>query len=207
MKSSLLLSLLLLLSNCNKDDDSFTPTLPPITQTGANTFGCYVDGKLLTPRDGTGTFNYPDYGMIFWGSPSGNSDSELAIRDYKSGTGGLLDIHITDFHQNREGTFPIKESNCQDGIDANPTINIRCRWWDESLQAYKWYCSIENTGNLIITRYDYTNSIVSGTFNCRGQNRDDATDIIEITEGRFDVKWSTLLETEFLENKKLCSRS
>jgi hypothetical protein len=200
MKSSLLLSLLLLLSNCSKDDDSFTPILPPITQTGANTFGCYVDGKLLTPRDGTGTFNYPDYGMSFIAGP-GPTDftyNEIAIHDYKSGTGGLLDIHITDLHQNGEGAFLINESNCQDGIDANPTINIRCRWWDESLQAYKWYCSIENTGNLIITRYDYTNSIVSGTFSCRGQNRDDATDIIEITEGRFDVKWSTLPETEFL---------
>lgn len=197
MKTTVILFSLMLLQRCSNNDDTFSPTLPSITQTGANTFGCYIDGKLLTPRDGTGTFNSPDYGMLFWGSPSGNSDSELAIRDYKSGTGGLLDIHITDFHQNGEGTFPIRESNCQDGIDANPTINIRCRWWDENSQAYKWYCSIENSGNLIITRYNYTIRIVSGTFNCMAQNRDDATDIIEITEGRFDINWNTLTDTEF----------
>ncbi len=46
-----------------KDDGSFTPTLPPITQTGENTFGCYANGILITPRDGTGTFNSPDNGM------------------------------------------------------------------------------------------------------------------------------------------------
>ena len=196
MKTLITLVCLSLLQGCSKDD-SFTPSLPAATQTGANTFGCYVDGKLLTPRDGTGTFNSPDYGMRFWGSPSGNSDSELAIRDFKSGTGGLLDIHIAEFHDNGEGVFSIRESNCQDGIDANPTINIRCRLWNESSQTYKWYCSIDNTGSLIITRYDYNNRIVSGTFNCTAQNRDDATDIIEITQGRFDINWNTLPDTEF----------
>ena len=108
--------------------------------------------------------------MIFWGSPSANSDSELAIRDFKSGNGGWIDIHIANFHQNGEGTFIINESNCEDGIDANPTINIRCRWWDETSQAYKWYCSIENTGTLNITRYDFENRIVSGTFSCKAVN-------------------------------------
>lgn len=170
------------------DDDTFTPTLPAITQTGENTFGCYIEGNLLTPRDGTGTFNNPDSGMIFWGSPS-NTDSELAIRDFKSGKGGLIDIHIFDFHDNGEGTFMINESNCEDGIDANDNINIRCRSLDEVTQTYKWYCSIENGGTLIITRYDLANRIVSGTYSCTVQNRDDASDIIEITQGRFDIKW------------------
>ena len=192
MKATLLILSLMLLQSCSTNDDTFTPTLPPITQTGANTFGVYIDGNLLTPRDGTGTFNSPDLGMIFWGSPSGNSDSELAIRDYKSGNGGLIDIHIANFHENGEGTYTINESNCENGIDANPTINIRCRWWDETSQTYKWYCSLENTGTLNITRYDFENRIVSGTFSCKAVNRDDVNDIIEITQGRFDIKWDAI---------------
>lgn len=190
-KLLLVLTIITTLSCCNNDDDTFTPTLPPITQTGANTFGCYIDGNLLTPRDGTGTFNVPDRGMIFWGSPS-NTDNELAIRDFKSGTGGLIDIHIFDFHQNGEGSFIINESNCEDGIDANDNINIRCRWLDAATQTYKWYCSTENAGTLIITRYDLANRIVSGTFSCIVKNRDDPSDIIEITEGRFDIKWDAI---------------
>jgi hypothetical protein len=199
MKTTIILFYLLLLQGCSNSDDSFTPTLPPETQIGANTFGCYLDSKLLTPRDGTGTFNSPDYGMSYIAGP-GPIDftyNEISIHDYKSSTGGLLDIHITNLHQNGEGVFSIKQSNCEDNVDANPSIHIRVRLWDKSVQAYKWYCSIENTGTLIITRYDYNNHIVSGTFNCTAQNRDDVSETIEITDGRFDINWNSLLETKF----------
>ena len=193
---SVLLHTLVSCSGDNDDKQSFTPTLPPITQTGANTFGWYVDGKLLTPRDGSGTFNSPDRGMRLWGYSNSN-DGELAVHDFKSGTGALMDIHITNLHQNGEGTFIINESNCEDGIDANPNINIRCRWWDENLQAYKWYCSIESSGELIISRYVENNFIISGTFSCTVQNRDNPNEIIQITDGRFDINRLTLEETIF----------
>jgi hypothetical protein len=185
----------LLLQNCsNNDDDTFTPTLPAITQVGANTFGVYIDGKLLTPRDGTGTFNSPDRGMSYsgLGDPPEYIYNEISIQDFMSGTGGLIDIHIVDLHENGIGTFVINESNCEDNVDANATINIRCRWWDETLQAYKWYCSIEGEGSLVITRYDFDNRIISGTFSCKAVNRDDVNDMIEITQGRFDIKWDAI---------------
>ncbi len=179
--------------SCNKED-VFTPTLPPITQTGENTFGCYIDGNLLTPRDGSGTFNSPDSGMSYSGL--GNAPNfefnEIEIRDFKTGNWGLLDLHITNLHENGEGTFTIQESNCEDGIDANPNINIRCRWLDEATQTLKWYCSVKNSSSLTILRYDFDNRIVSGTFSCTAVNKDDPNDIIEITQGRFDIKWDRL---------------
>ena len=185
---------LFICSSCSTSDDGFTPTLPAITQTGANTFGVFIDGKLLTPRDGTGTFNSPDRGMrmIAGGIPPEITNWEINIRDFKSGTGGLLTLHIQDLHQNGEGTYIINESNCEDGIDGNPTINIRCRWWDEASQDFKWYCSIENSRTLTITRYDFENRIVSGIFSCTAKNRDNPNEIIEITQGRFDIKWDAI---------------
>ncbi|MBQ0767738.1 MAG: hypothetical protein KBT58_00490, partial [Bizionia sp.] len=54
MKNLLLaFALLLIVSNCNKNDDD-QPTnpidqLPPATQTGANTFGCLLDGEPFLP--------------------------------------------------------------------------------------------------------------------------------------------------------------
>ena len=181
---------------CNKEDDGFMSTLPPITQTGENTFGCYVDGKLLIPREGEGTFNSRDRGMIFWGSPS-DTYNEISVIDYKSGNGGRIDIHIQEFDEKGEGIFTINESNCEKGLDANHNINIRVRWWDEDIQAHKWYCSIEDAGTLEITRYDFENFIVSGTFSCKMANRDDPSDIIEVTEGRFDIKWDELPYANF----------
>ena len=194
MKAILIILSLMLLQNCSTSDDTFTPTLPPITQTGANTFGVYIDGKLLIPRDGAGTFNSPDPGMSYsgLGDPPNYIYNEISIQDFKSGSGGLIDIHIVDLHENGEGTYTISESNCQDNVDANPTINIRCRWWNETYQTYKWYCSIEGEGILTIMRYDFENRIVSGTFSCKAVNRDDDNDIIEITQGRFDIKWDTI---------------
>ncbi|WP_034259641.1 hypothetical protein [Altibacter lentus] len=191
----LLLSIVIALQiGCDKADDNFVPHLPLITQTGENTFGCYIDGKILIPRDGEGTFNTPDPGMRFvgLGNPPNYEYIDIKIRDFKSGNGGLLDIHIPNLHQIGEGTFLINESNCEDSVYALDTVNIRCRWLDETSQSYKWYCSLPDSGLLIITRYDFENRIVSGTFSCRAVNRDDPTDFIEITEGRFDIKWDDL---------------
>lgn len=184
------------LLSCSPEKDEFVPKLPPITQSGENTFGCYVDGKLLIPREGDGTFNTRDRGMIFWGSPS-ETYNEISVIDYKSGNGGRIDIHIEEFDEKGEGIFTINESNCEKGLDANHNINIRVRWLDKDTQAYKWYCSIEDGGELEITRYDFENFIVSGTFSCKMANRDDPSDIIEVTEGRFDLKWDDLPYTNF----------
>jgi hypothetical protein len=195
MKTTLLILSLTLLQNCSKSDDTFTPTLPPITQTGANTFGVYIDGNLLVPRNGDGTFNLVSNGAEFVGA--GGDSHEIIIHDYKSGNAGLLNIHIIDLFVNGEGNFPILDSNCLPNLDANPTINIYCRWKDEQTGENKYYCSIEGTGFLKITRFDLPNRIVSGTFSCSAVNRDDPNDIIEITDGRFDFHWATINEKEF----------
>lgn len=190
----LILSLVVVLSGCNTDDE-FSPTLPPITQIGANTFGCYINGQLLTPRDGTGSTLGPDRGMSFKGSPEGLNYNEIVARDFK--TGARIDIHIINLHQNGVGSYTINQSNCLVNVDANENINIRCRILDSSQQNYNWYCSIENSGTLHITRYDFENRILSGTFSCTMQNRDNPNDIVELTQGRFDIKWDTLPNKEF----------
>ncbi|MCC1483220.1 hypothetical protein [Winogradskyella immobilis] len=189
----------ILFNSCSNTDDEPELRLPPITQTGANTFGCLIDGQLLIPRDGSGSTLGPDSGMSFisLGEFPNYLYNEISVRDFKSGNGELLDIHFVDLHQNGEGIYNVKESNCQDNVDANPSLNIRSRIWDENEQIFRWYCSIEDSGTLTITRYDSENRIVSGTFNCIVQNRDDPNDFIEITQGRFDIKWDTLADTSF----------
>ncbi len=180
----------LTLVGCSKNDDG--PKLPPITQTGENTFGCYINGRLLVPRNGTGTFNAPDNGLRFIVGPGPDEFyyHEIKVQDFIGSKGGSMDIHIIDLYQNGAGNYEIQKSNCALDIDANNSINIRCRYYNG--QSYDYYCSIEGTGSLNIMRFDLENRIVSGTFNFKARNENNSNDIIEITEGRFDIKWDEL---------------
>lgn len=180
---------------CNKDDDAFVPTLPPITQTGENTFGCYVDGKLLIPRDGSATIP-PNKGMMIY-TNSNTTYHDLRVRDHKSGNGGIFNLHITGLGENWEGSHTINEGNCRNGLQAIPNINLYVRWRDKDTGTFKWYCSIKNGGTLTIIRHDVENWIISGTFNSTLVNQDDPDDLIEITEGRFDINAFTLQYANF----------
>lgn len=82
--------------------------------------------------------------MRFFVGPDLSPYDELRNRDFKSETGEIIRLHFVSLYVNGEGIFIINESNCQDGIDANNSINILCRIWDEEFEIFKWYCSIEN---------------------------------------------------------------
>lgn len=179
--------------NSNDNDDEFKPTLPPITQTGENTFGCYIDGELLIPRDGTGTYTGPDRGMKLFtlsDNDENNIYKEIKARDFKGDSHGILIIHFSNIDNYSVDEFIINESNCEDGLNANNNTNITLRWYG------KWYCSINNGGSLNITKLDNSGNY-SGTFNCTVKNRDNSNDIIEITQGRFDIHSPTLPNTNF----------
>lgn len=65
MKTKILLFFTILsLMGCSSDDTT-TPQqkLPPATTTGANTFGCLIDGKILLPRSGNTSQINPLYGV------------------------------------------------------------------------------------------------------------------------------------------------
>ena len=172
--------------------------LPAITTTGANTFGCCINGNLLIPRDGTGTFGGNDYGAIlFGGYPNTTDYYELDIRDYKSNRTGSLLLHMHQIHTNGVRNYTINESNGYNAIDGLNHTYLHCRVFNESTNSYQYYRSYENSGILIITRYDFSNRIISGRFSCKVKNSSNPNDIIEIKDGRFDIKWDTLLDEEF----------
>jgi len=194
---------LLSLLNCTKNErEIYVPTLPEATQTGENTFGCYIDGVLLVPREaiatleglwGIGGTRKPlEYSS--GGIPPAITYNEIDVYDGKSNAGALY-FHIQDLHQLKEGTYSIKESNSLTGANANRTTNL---WYKtEKKSKIIIYQSFINSGILTITKYDYPSRIISGTFTCRLVNRDDPTDFIEITQGRFDINSRTLPNAEF----------
>ena len=197
LKTKIFATLLFLATSCSKNDNEvYTPTLPPITQTGENTFGCYVDGKLLVPRDRRVFGGTTVKGMTmseYSSTPSKIDFFNLRIIDGKSDVGDLS-FYFYNLDELGEGTYNIKEGNIWRTDAEISTTNF---WLKSPRQNSRSYLSLENGGTLTITKYDYANGIISGTFSCKAVNNNNSSDIIEITEGRFDINLNTLNDTEF----------
>ena len=170
-------------ASCKKTNAPDTPKtelekLPPITQTGANTFGCLVNGVAWLPNGSkpqTGGSNIQIYvdptfqGGVF--SVGGNKykipDSHISIS-----SGGCTNIGVynlssnlnaASYYQTKLGSFACELS----------TTDIGC---------YKY-------GYFEITKYDLATGIFSGTFVFKLYNPQSLCgDTIRITNGRFDVK-------------------
>ncbi|WP_291130009.1 hypothetical protein [Flavobacterium sp. UBA7682] len=194
MKKLITLLLLTIVAGCSNEDSNSNPEslLPAITQTGANTFGCLIDGKLFIPRDGTGTWSGNDPGLSYLGGYPEGAYNEIDIRDYKSEKTTRMLIHLHNLYQIGVADYIINESNGMSNVDGLNHTYLHCKVFNKSTNSYQYYRSFENSGTIKITRYDFTNGIVSGTFSCRVKNSSNPEDIIEITNGRFDINGYTL---------------
>ncbi|WP_395061016.1 hypothetical protein [Flavobacterium sp.] len=201
MKKALLtLVTILFLTGCSKDDENESNglQLPQETQSGANTFGCFINGNLLLPRDGAGDISGDNKGLSFLGGYPDGAYNELDIRDLKSEHGARMLIHIQNLQLIGVGTYIIDESNGYSNIDGLNHNYINCKLFDMATNSYKYYRSSTNSGVLKITRFDWANGIISGTFTCQVKNSTNINDVIEITQGRFDINGYTLPNKIFL---------
>jgi hypothetical protein len=202
MKNLMTLLLLALLTSCSEESNSNPESqLPPITQTGANTFGCLIDGKLFIPRDGTGNWSGSNNAVSIYGDPTGNNQyREIEVRDYKSERTAKIMIHIQNLPQIGSGNYIFNTSNGMSNIDGPNHTYLYCRVYRESTNSYQYYHSFENSGTINITRYQLIPNVslfISGTFSCSVKNSANPNDIIEITNGRFDFNGATIPNTVF----------
>lgn len=160
---------------CKKDK------LPPETQDGNNTIGCLVNGQVFTPKGSFLSSGYNcfyqrlfagDSGYVFQvsGSDLRNSSNLKAIT---IGIGGMkitqgLQIPLTDATQigNGRGQY----------VGGNPELQ------------YIYYTTKVVTGMMYIKKFDEVNNIAAGTFWFTAVNS--FGDTANITEGRFDVKFT-----------------
>jgi hypothetical protein len=171
--SFLLLATLLGLSQCQKNDPK--SALPPETQTGANTFGCLVNGQPWQPRGNAGSSNYTvvldrdtrGYILdihtyrIFGESPDELQAMVLFATDIKG-----VGMYSFRSPQRTRASFEYQKTYC---------------YWStrDSVTTYR-------QGSLIITRLDRTAGIISGTFAFTLAKP--GCDTIKVTQGRFDRK-------------------
>jgi len=181
------------------EEQRWNPELPPITQTGANTFGCKINGKIMIPRDSRvsqlgGIPTGVSYG---WSTSSVNYDWIKAVDRFTS-RGGIT-FKLPNIQNLGVGEYLVKTvkggySSSLDGSFQDTNIVYMGAAYNGKSPTGA-YSSIEGTGKITITRYD--NEVISGTFYCKLKNDNDPTDIIEVTEGRFDFTKSTINTTKF----------
>ncbi len=177
-KLILLLLTTFTLSSCNNDDDkpkTELEKLPPATQTGAQTFGCLIDGKaFVPPKFGTNAPNafYQLVGGAYTLSIYGSTDGGPSLKSINI---GCLDMPLI-----QETSYLLKEelSNNYFG-EYNIGGGI----------TFSGATTTAKPGTLTITRFDPTNFIISGTFSFKGKEINTG-ETVEITEGRFDMQYT-----------------
>lgn len=192
MKNLFFILIAFLLIGC-RDSSEDSHQLPPETQTGANTFGCLVNGRLFYPRDGIGDVMGTNKALKwFAGSSSSYKYDEMHVANFQDGKPmNYLYFHFHDFPTKGVGEYIWKESNFNNDLDGLMQNYLYVRAYDYATNTWKWYTSYENSGKTIITKNDAQNFIISGTFSGKLRTADGKEEI-EITNGRFDINTATI---------------
>ena len=176
--------------------------LPAETQVGANTFGCVINNQVFYPRDGRyGGFPSGSIhkAITFWDSGIYTSWvwNEIEVGNYNNSKPiSSMIVHLQNLNTIGVGNYLWGIATFQNSIDGPMYNYLYCSVFNSTTNTYDNYGSYDNSGKVTITRYDLPNRIVSGTFSgmLKIQN---GTQLLEIQNGRFDLKWSTLDSTPF----------
>ena len=196
MKTIFLSLFLIAVFSCSRNtanDSTSQDVLPAATTSGANTAGCLVNGKVLIPKNGSQSIGgQPLYGLKeFCGNnfyPGMNDFWQLEISNKKDSNGYSIFLWINNMSAG-PGNYIVNQSNgllYEEGPNNNQIILIS--------PDGKKYLSSSNSGNIFVSRSEVTSStnIISGTFSCKVYNIENSSDIINVTDGRFDINYTTL---------------
>lgn len=186
MKSKIYSLLILLLISvsamqCKKEKtlEDELAKLPLATQTGANTFGCLVNGKAwVAQNQDCAIFCDPSFRMYY--------------DNFKGGSLSLI-AYILNSKENIHEEFIISFDSTNSTIFHyyHNTDDIRFIYRDyfknDNCTTLKSTDSLMKTeGNVLLSRYDLQNRIISGTFEFTLSKP--GCDTIKVTNGRFDKK-------------------
>ena len=163
-----LIPILFLMAQCHKTSTPDPePDLPPATQEGKGTIGCYINGKPWVPKS-----------YIAIGSPK---YLEAVFDKFDNNYFGLTAIIDVSLNQ----SLKIEAYNARLGLNIAQKIGPY-----QFLNFDFGNCAtfiIDSTSNnyINITKLDTINNIVSGAFGFRAINK--CKDTVKVTSGRFDV--------------------
>ena len=165
---SILCLAVLIFASCKKS----VSNLPDATQTGANTFGAKVDGQFWVP-EGFGPFNADN----LLESELVNDRLFIKAQNF-SKSPNETEFNLAVVNVTGPGTYLLNG-----GASYGYYVKRNFSPLDE------WTTTSTNTGAVVLTKVDTANHIVSGTFYFSASSIYDPANILNVTEGRFDVKY------------------
>lgn len=180
MKTYLLLFVILTMGfQCRKHTKPVVtdiPGLPAATQTGANTLGFLLNGKVWTPEGNNGTANLsidfdPGFNLGIFGISAYRIISQTERSSFGIGIRDSLNFLSIPFKRNLSRTS-IYGAGFSD--------------WD-SCTLFSHYNSVWSNGEISIDKLDRNQRIISGRFELTLYEQ--GCDTIKITNGRFDMKF------------------
>lgn len=189
--SVLLLTALLGLTQCMRKGPDPVDTLPPATQSGANTAGCLVDGQPWTARI--------DFGLGVVASPAATALSNkfatgphyLSLDFSKSVDEEAQPNNETDIKMylprvTQPGTYVFDQTpGPLNMIGSVGTPAYASFTYDKPSPEQVLLTGPATPGRLVVTRYDPGAGIVSGTFEFTARQSPTGP-TVHVTEGRFD---------------------
>jgi hypothetical protein len=138
--------------------------LPPKTQEGKGRFGCLVNGKAWVVNDSYHNGASYQRDVFQTGADLTDSNRDQTIK---------IVIRNSVLEENKTYALAVEENNYSEFLTSAP---YRCLYFAEHTL----------NGELILTKVDINNRIVSGEFEFTTVN--DECDTVKITDGRFDLQ-------------------
>jgi hypothetical protein len=173
-----LLAALLSLSQCKHHNPTPVAQLPAATQTGADTFGCLVNGQPYTPAGNTGSSNL--YVDPTW------RDGNFNLTTYRIAGSRRQYLTINAFSVKAVGSYSFAlvngvEEVFYSDLDTNSNLPPPCAtMYDSRDVTYR-------KGRLQINRFNTSAGIIAGTFEVTVART--GCDTLKLTQGRFDVRF------------------
>lgn len=163
------------LFSCSKE----VSELPEATQTGANTFGCKIDGSFWVPAG----FGIVPTASILEARFMPGRDLIINARNFSSSP---VETELELFVKNAKapGTYLLNTNVSYPTIVASYGYYVHRKITPDN----EWITSGEYTGSITITKIDTVNGFVSGNFAFHAINLYNTPQSMNITEGRFDVR-------------------
>jgi hypothetical protein len=162
---------------CKKTVDE----LPAATQTGANTFGLKLNGEMWVPQ----RFGVAATAPILEARVSGLGAVFINARNFSSSpTETEFEIYL--HHVTGPGTYELnRNTDVYPHQGSSYAYHVKRRF----NPLNEWITNSQYTGSVTITKFDTANHIISGTFAFRAGSMDNTASPIDVTDGRFDVKY------------------